>query len=81
MGIFPEAQWQLTPDALVGFSQILNPSEILWSSLLPARMKKIQSEKRGYSIHNSFPIITCCHENQSSNSICLKTLCSLAPPQ
>ena len=38
MGIFPEAQWQLTPHALVGFSQILNPSEILRSSLLPAGM-------------------------------------------
>ena len=44
MGIFPDAQGQLTQKSFVGYCPILNPSEILWVSLLPARIKKIQSK-------------------------------------
>ena len=47
MGIFPDAQGQVTHKSLVGSCQISNPSEILWVSLLPARMKKIQSKMKG----------------------------------
>ena len=42
MGIFPDAQGQLTPQSLVESGPNLNLSEILWLSLLPASMKKIQ---------------------------------------
>ena len=40
MGIFPDAQGQLTNKSLVGSCRISNPFEILWLSLLPARIKK-----------------------------------------
>ena len=35
MGIFPNAQGQLTHKSFVGYCQISNPSKILWVSLLP----------------------------------------------
>ena len=41
MGIFPDAQGQLTPQSLVESCPNLNLSEILWLSSLPASMKKI----------------------------------------
>ena len=40
-GDFPDAQGQITPQSKVGSNQILNPSENLSVSMLPARMKKI----------------------------------------
>ena len=43
MGIFPDAQRQLTPQSLVRFSRISNSSEMLWMFSSPASMKKIQS--------------------------------------
>ena len=43
-GIFPNAQGQLTQKSFDGYCPISNPSQILWVSLLPARMKKIQSK-------------------------------------
>ena len=36
MGIFPDAQGQLTPQSLVRSGRISNFSEILWMSALPA---------------------------------------------
>ena len=44
MGIFPDAQGQLTPQSLVRSGRISNSSEMLWMSSLPASMKKIQSK-------------------------------------
>ena len=44
MGIFPDAQGQLTPQSLVRSGQISNSSEMLWLSSLPAKMKKIRSK-------------------------------------
>ena len=41
MGIFSDAQGQLTPQSLVQSSRISNSSEMLWMFLLPASMKKI----------------------------------------
>ena len=41
MGIFPDAQGQLTSQSLVQSGQISNSSEILWMPSLPASMKKI----------------------------------------
>ena len=46
MGIFPDAQGQLTPQSLVRSGQISNSSVMLWMFLLPASMKKIQSKTR-----------------------------------
>ena len=43
MGIFPNAQGQLTPQSLVRSGRISNLFEMLWLSSLPARMKKIRS--------------------------------------
>ena len=41
MGIFPDAQGQLTPQSLVQSGPISNLSEMLWMFLLSASMKKI----------------------------------------
>ena len=43
MGIFPDAQGQLTPQSEVQPGRNLNSYEMLWLSLLPVRMKKIQT--------------------------------------
>ena len=42
MGIFPDAQGQLTLQSLVRSGRISNSSEMLWMFLLPASMKKIK---------------------------------------
>ena len=44
MGLFPDAQGQLTPQSLVRSSRISNTSEMLWMSSLPASMKMIRSK-------------------------------------
>ena len=41
MGIFPVTQGQLTPQNLVRSGRISNLYEMLWMSLLPARMNKM----------------------------------------
>ena len=46
MGIFSDAQGPLTTQFIVGSGQILNSSETLWLSLLPVKMKKIQSKMK-----------------------------------
>ena len=58
MGIFPDAQKQLTPQSEVEPGRNSNSSEILWLSLLPARMKKIQSKMKLLEWPQHFPIIT-----------------------
>ena len=78
MGIFPDAQGQLTHKSFVGYCQISNPSEILWLFLLPARMKKNQSKMKELEWSQGFPHYNpmgaiCCHGNLSSNPIWLKT--------
>ena len=57
MGIFPEAQGQLTPHSLVRSSQILNSSEILCIFLLPASMKKIRSKMKALACSQHFPLL------------------------
>ena len=44
MGIFPDAQGQLTPQSLVRSGRISNSSEMIWMSSLPANMKNIRSK-------------------------------------
>ena len=58
MGIFPDAQGQLTPQSLVRSGRISNSSEILWMSSLPASMKKIRSKMKALEWTQHFPIIT-----------------------
>ena len=55
MGIFPDAQGQLTPQSLVRSGRISNSSEILWMSLLPASMKKIRSKMKALEWTQHFP--------------------------
>ena len=58
MGIFPDAQGQLTPQSLVRSGRISNSSEMLWMFLLPASMKKIRSKIKALEWTQHFPIIT-----------------------
>ena len=44
LGIFPEAQGQLTPQSLVQSGRISKSSKMLWMFSLPASMKKIRSK-------------------------------------
>ena len=46
MGIFSDAQGQLTPQSLVESGRNLNSSGILWLSSLAASMKKIRSKMK-----------------------------------
>ena len=47
MGIFADAQGQLTPQSLVRSGRISNSPEMLWMSLLPASMKKDPIKNEG----------------------------------
>ena len=78
MGIFPDAQGQLTPQSLVRSSRISNSSEMLWMFSLPASMKKIRSKMKALDWTQHFPHYNpmgaiCCHGNQSSNLTWSKT--------
>ena len=46
MGIFPDPQGQLNQKSLIRSCRISNPFEILWLSLLPARIKKNKSKMK-----------------------------------
>ena len=46
IGIFPDAQGQLTPQSLVRSGRISNSSEMFWMFSLPAKMKKIRSKMK-----------------------------------
>ena len=56
MGIFSNAQGQLTLQSLVKSGPNSNSTEILWLSSLPARMKKIRSTVNG-GIRPKFKLI------------------------
>ena len=78
MGIFPDAQGQLTLQSLVQSSRISNLSEMLRMFLLPASMKKIRSKMKAIECSQHFPHYNpmgaiCCHGHQSSNPIWPKT--------
>ena len=78
MGIFPDAQGQLTPQSLVRSGRISNSSEILWMFSLPASMKKIRSKTKALECSQHFPHYNPmgairCHGHQSSDSIWPKT--------
>ena len=84
MGIFQDAQGQLTPQSLVESGPNSNLSEILWSSSLPASMKKIRSKMKALACSQHFPHYhpmgaIHCHGHQSSDLIWSKTYCILSP--
>ena len=84
MGIFLEAQGQLTPQSLVRSGHILNSSEMLWMFSLHASMKKIRSKMKALEWSQHFPHCNPmgairCHGHQSSDLIWPKTYCSLSP--
>ena len=54
MGIFPDAQGQLTPQSLVRSSRISNSSEMLLMFSLPASMKKIRSKMKVATVFTTF---------------------------
>ena len=56
IGIFPDAQGQLTPQSLVRSGRISNSSEMLWMSSLPASMKKIRSKNIGARVFTTLYI-------------------------
>ena len=75
---FSDAQGQLTDKSLVESCRISNPSEILWLSFLPARIKKYKSKMKELEWSQDFPHYNpmgaiCCHGNQSSDPILPKT--------
>ena len=55
MGIFPDAEGQLTPQSLVRSGRISNLFEMLCMFLLPASMKKIQSKMKALECSQHFP--------------------------
>ena len=57
MRIFLNAQGQLTHKSFMGYCPISNPFEILWVSLLPARMKKIQSKMKALEWSQHYSLI------------------------
>ena len=74
MGIFPDAQGQLTPQSLVRSGRISNSVEMLWMFLLPASMKKIRSKMKALEWTQHFPHYNPmgaihCHGHQSSDPI------------
>ena len=83
-GIFQDAQGQLTSQSLVRSGPISNSFQMLWMSLLPARIKKIRSKMKALEWSQDFPHYNpmraiCCHGNQSSDPIWPKAYCSLSP--
>ena len=83
MGIFPDAQGQLTPQSLVRSGRISNSFEMLMFSL-PASMKKIRLKMKALECSQHFPHYNPigaipCHGHQSSDLIWPKTYCSLSP--
>ena len=63
MGIIPHAQVQLPPQSKV---QNLNQSDILWVSLLPARIKKIQLKLKVLEWSQHHPSILRCSRGANS---------------
>ena len=84
MGIFPDAQGQLTPQSLVRSGRISKSSEMLWMFSLPESMMKKRSKMKALEWSQAFSHFNpmgaiCCHRNQSSNPIWPKTYCSFPP--
>ena len=84
IGKFSNSQGHVTHKWIIRFSPKSNLIEILCLSLLTARMKLIWKKLKPLRWWQNFSHVKsmgaiCCHGNQSSNPVCLKTLCSLSP--
>ena len=66
MGIFPDAQGQLTHKSLIQSCPISNPFEILWLSLLTASIKKNQSNMKALEWSQHYLLIF--HTLKAANS-------------
>ena len=66
MGIFSDAQGQVTHKSLIQSCPISNPYVILWVSLLPARMKKILSKMKALEWSQQFSLLFTC--SRAANS-------------
>ena len=69
MGIFPNTQGQLTHKSFIRYCPISISFQILWVSLLPARIKKNQQKMKELEWSQAFPHYNtmgaiCCHGNQ-----------------
>ena len=78
MGIFQDAQGQLTPQSLVESGPNSNLSEILWLCSLPISIKKLRSKMKALACSQHFPHYNPmgairCHGHQSSDLIWSKT--------
>ena len=78
MGIFQNANGQLTPQSLVESGPNCNLTEILWLSSIPASMKKIRSKIKALEWTQHFPHYNPmgairCHGHQSSDPIWSKS--------
>ena len=78
MGIFTDAQGQLTPQSLVRSGQISNSFEMLCMFSLPASMKKIRLKMKALECPQHLPHYNPmgairCHGHQSSDPIWPKT--------
>ena len=78
MGIFPDAQGQLTPQSSIRSGRISNSSEMLCMFSLPASMKKILLKMKALECSQHFPHYNPmgairCHGHQSSDPIWPKT--------
>ena len=67
MGIFPDAQGQLTHKSLVESCRISNSSKLLWLALLHERMKRSNQKNRRSSGHNI--INQCVRCSRGANSM------------
>ena len=74
MGIFPDAQGQLTPQSFVRSGRISNSSEMLWMFFLPASMKKIRSKMKAPECSQHFP-----HYNPMELSVAMDTRVPIRP--
>ena len=86
IGIFLDAQGQLTHKSLVRSCRISNLIKMLWLSSLPVRRKKNQLKVKELESPQGFPHYNpvgaiCCHGNQNSHPIWLKVKCSQSPTQ
>ena len=78
MGIFLDAQGQLTPQSLIRSGRISNSSEMFWMFSLPESMKKIRSKMKALECSQHFPHYIPigaigCRGHQSSDPIWSKT--------
>ena len=69
MGIFSDAQGQLTPQSLVRSGRISNSFDILWMSSLPASMKKIRSKMKALEWTQHFSHYNCMVAMETSGRI------------